>query len=313
MKLKNISTLKPCLIITYSRPENCINLIDSLLRQGCKSLYVAVDFGKTPEIVSNQQKYEILESRFAHKFEKFEVWRRTENLGVAASVITAIDWFFKYEECGLILEDDLVISTDLLRFISDGLIQFSEHENIFSISGSNFFSEQTPEPFLSEYFIGWGWATWRDRWRKARLFYMNSVSRPVFSFNEVANFWNIGAYRCKTGMVDTWDIELTKYVRDYELVNIIARTNLVSNIGFDKYAANTITNAFPLGIPINSNFSHTKIPINIGRNLDFDSDLKNKVFGIRFKHKFLIFKFFALVLQKPIKTLPEKLEEIILP
>jgi hypothetical protein len=67
-----------------------MNLIDSLYKQGCKRIYVAIDFGKFDEIIAKQSEYELLESKYSDKFERFEVWRRTENLGVAASVITAV-------------------------------------------------------------------------------------------------------------------------------------------------------------------------------------------------------------------------------
>ena len=92
-----------------------MKLIDSLLAQGCKRLYIAIDFGKDNIVASSQIEYDSLEIRYENKFERFKIWRRTENLGVAVSVITALDWFFKNEDSGAILEDDLEISIDLCR------------------------------------------------------------------------------------------------------------------------------------------------------------------------------------------------------
>jgi hypothetical protein len=292
-----------------------MKLIDSLYDQGCKRIYIAIDFGKFDEIIAKQSEYELLESMYSDKFERFEVWRRTENLGVAASVITAIDWFFKNEDSGVILEDDLVISKDLLVFLSSGLEEFKNNKNIFSVSGSNFFPALTSKDFLTKYFIGWGWATWRDRWEKAKLSYLSDVSRPVFSFNEFANFWNIGSYRCKIGKVDTWDIELTKFIRDNKFVNVISSSNLVSNIGYDEHAANTKLNKFPLGIPISKSVLRRKTYKDLKINVGFDTALEKKVFGIKFIHKFLLFTYYRFTFYKGIKTLPlpGRLKNIVIP
>ena len=315
MVLENISNIKPTLIITYSRPKNCMNLIESLYKQGCKKIYIAIDFGKFDEIIDKQSEYELLERMYSDKFERFEVWRRNENLGVAASVITAIDWFFKNEDSGVILEDDLVISKDLLGFLSSGLEEFRNNKNIFSVSGSNFFPTLTSEDFLTKYFIGWGWGTWRDRWDKAKISYLSEASRPVFSFNEFANFWNIGTYRCKIGKVDTWDIELTKFIRENKFVNVISSSNLVSNIGYDEHAANTKLNKFPLGIPISKSVLIRKTYKDLKVNEGFDAALEKKVFGIKFIHKFLPFTYYRFAFRKRIKNipLPGRLKKIVIP
>ena len=314
--LKNkLINLKPALIITYSRPENCSKLLDALFKQGCKRVYIAIDYGATEEILRCQSAFQYLESKYARMFEKFEVWQRTENLGVAASVITALDWFFKYEESGLILEDDLFISEELLKFISSGLDSLELEEKVFSISGSNFFPHLSNENFLSSYFIGWGWGTWRKRWERARVSYSKEIVRPSFSLNEYINFWNIGAYRCQIGTVDTWDLELTKFIRENELVNVISSCNLVSNFGFDEYSSHTRLKKFPMAIPINNealdleNFKALQI------NYKFDSLLENKVFEIKFRHKFLPIKYFGLYFLNESKCTPllETLKRVVLP
>ena len=307
--------LKPALIITYSRPQNCLKLIDALHKQGCKRVYIAIDYGKSEEILRCQSDFDYLESNYASKFEKFEVWRRTNNLGVAASVITALDWFFNHEESGLILEDDLIISDEFLRFISCGLEILELEESVFSISGSNFFSYLSSENFLSSYFIGWGWGTWRNRWERARVSYSREIVRPSFSLNEYVNFWNIGAYRCQIGTVDTWDLELTKFIRENKLVNVISSCNLVSNFGFDEYSSHTRLKKFPMAIPINNKALDLKNFKALQINYKFDRLLENKVFEIKFRHKFLPIKYFGLYFLNKSKCTPllETLKRVVLP
>lgn len=307
--------VKPALIITYARPKNCMKLIDSLLAQGCKRLYIAIDFGKDNIVASSQIEYDSLKIRYENKFERFKIWRRTENLGVAVSVITALDWFFKNEDSGAILEDDLEISSDFLRFMSNGLEELRSHENIFSISGSNFFPNETQKNFLTSYFIGWGWGTWKDRWEKAKPVFLSEVNCPSFSLDGVSNFWNIGAYRCKIGAVDTWDLELTKHIRDNRFLNVIAASNLVSNVGFDSNSTNTREEKFPLRLPLQELSVKHKFFENLAVNSSFDTELEDKVFGIKLRHKFLHFVYHKHHMKPFMQkiSLPKRLQNVIIP
>ena len=54
--------MKPVLIITYSRPESCMAILDTLYEQGCKKVYVAIDFGKTDALIIKQLIFNSLES-----------------------------------------------------------------------------------------------------------------------------------------------------------------------------------------------------------------------------------------------------------
>lgn len=307
--------MKPVLIITYSRPESCMAILDTLYEQGCKKVYVAIDFGKTDALIIKQLIFNSLEAAYSSKFDVFKVWRRSENLGVAVSVITAIDWFFKNEDCGVILEDDLVISKDFMGFISKGLETLSNNKEIFSISGSNFFPHLRTTCFLSTYFVGWGWGTWRDRWEMARFSYNREIVHPNFSLSKYVNFWSIGAYRCQVGMIDTWDIELTKYLRDNQLVTVIAPINFISNVGFDEYASNTTIKKFPMGNPIDELDCELITFTNLNLDLDFDKLLEKKVFKIDFRHKFLSVKSKAVSTFKPSRhfSLEHRLNRVLLP
>jgi hypothetical protein len=315
MITQNNYCAEPCLIITYKRSANCMSLIDSLLSQGCRRMYVAIDFGNTNDVIASQSEFSFLEVKYRDKFEVFQVWRRGENLGVAVSVITAIDWFFKNEERGVILEDDLIISTDFLKFMSFGLQELEANKNVFSISASNFFSDEKFENFFSTYFIGWGWGTWRDRWNNAKMNFLSDTLPPPFTFNEFYNFWSVGAYRCKVGIVDTWDLELTKFIRDNKFVNVIAARNLVSNIGFDQYSTNTKISAFPLGIPIEELALECYKFMNLEVDSNFDRKLEKQVFRIRFRHKFLFFVYRQWHLTAAFKNPPlvKRLQKVLIP
>ena len=147
---------------------------------------------------------------------------------------------------------------------------------------------------------------------------MQKIKRAPITLNKIDNFWNVGAYRCSIGKVDTWDIELTKYVRNNNLKCLVAPINMVSNIGFDKHATNTTIQDFPLGLPTSeitlSNINFDQIM----HNKNFDNALERLVFHIKFRHKFLSllsFVFDRKIFLKNIKNsnLSERLKLITLP
>lgn len=315
MNLSKDSIIQPCLIITYLRPENCIRLIESLHIQGCKRIYIAIDSGKTKETKLRQSNYTSLKDKYQYKFDKFEIWQRHKNLGVAVSVITALDWFFKNEDSGVILEDDLEISSNFLKFMSNGLEKLSQHSNIFAISGSNFFPDEKSVSFLTNYFIGWGWGTWKDRWEKAKISFLSYPTPPSLCLDEKINFWNMGAYRCKIGSVDTWDLELTKYVRDNKFLNVVAGSNLVSNVGFGDNSTNTKIDKFPLKMLMQDLNIDDLTFTNLETNPRFDSKLEKKVFRIKFRHKFLFLLYCRELLKSRMRktTLPEKIRSVTIP
>lgn len=85
----------PILIIGFTRVDGIQNLLNSLQIEQISELYVAID-GPRSNIDSEAQ-IEILSiiREFANRSQvPLSLWHRESNLGVAVSVITAVDWFF---------------------------------------------------------------------------------------------------------------------------------------------------------------------------------------------------------------------------
>jgi hypothetical protein len=303
----------PCLVIAYGRRENVVDLIVDLLGQGVTKIYVAIDGPKTQAVdeIQHQLLAEIkqLESRFDAKF---EIWQRNCNLGVAKSVITALDWFFSHELFGVIIEDDLSISQDFIKFVS----QNSEKvcPNLMMVSGNRFFD--TPRTSLySHYPATWGWATWRENWLNARH---QIINRPHFRISKAFQpgylFWLLGSLRVFNLKVDTWDLPLAHYMQNHSKVTLLPPVNLVSNVGADSFASHTFDRSFPLGVPTQllENYKFDESPM---ESVDYDKRLRLLVFKIKPKHYFL----FLHVLQETIlslykrNTLLTEIEKIALP
>lgn len=100
-------------------------------------------------------------------FKSVELNYAPKNKGLAESVISGVSAVLKNEESVIVLEDDLITSTDFLKFMNHALQFYKEDARIWSISG---YKPQLELPgyekdvFLSLRASSWGWATWKDRW-----------------------------------------------------------------------------------------------------------------------------------------------------
>ena len=65
----------------------------------------------------------------------------------------------------IFLEEDILTSPSFLQYINDALNFFQNYKSVFAINGYNAPQTKNTENdfFLTRYFSGWGFATWRDR------------------------------------------------------------------------------------------------------------------------------------------------------
>lgn len=288
-----MATHKAALIIAFARTQGIIRILSSALEAGVTTVYIAIDGPRDANHVDLQKQmlHEIREY-VSDKNVDVRLWHRKSNLGVAVSILTAIDWFFSYEEQGVILEDDLVASTDFFDFCFDALNFYKPNEFVWSISGSRMIAENRGNSVTewSNYPMIWGWATWSNRWKEMRAALLSQSKPALYKvFDKKINYWYLGAKRAKRGLVDTWDLPLAYAQCQLGRFTVIPTVNLVSNIGFDEHAAHTSGEAFPLNHPIISlsdNWSFSNEPdIEIADK--YDDLLDENLYKITFRHKFL--------------------------
>ena len=89
------------------------------------------------------------------------------NRGRANFIPDAIDWFFKSESFGAIIEDDCVVSKSFFRFLFELLTECSGDRDICGITGSFYLptGSTSSQSFGSTVFPStWGWGTWSKVW-----------------------------------------------------------------------------------------------------------------------------------------------------
>lgn len=243
----------PVLIICYKRVVNVCELLRSVCEQGVSRVYLAIDGSKdNNSSVSNL--IELESKQIAKEFNvDLRIWKRETNLGPAVSVISAIDWLFKTENSGIILEDDLVISPQLLEYFEVMTQRFESNQDVMMLSGTQFVSSRNSDNFLwASYPVIWGWATWSNRWK----FYRDQLSQlervNVNKIGKEKRFWKTGVRRCASGIQDAWDIPFAVCQLSSGKKTILPPVNLISNHGADEFAGNTVFDAWPLGMEIHT-------------------------------------------------------------
>lgn len=281
--------MRNVLIISYARPGGVRRLLESCLESSIDKVFISLDGPGNPQTNSLQESILQIIDEYSKKIE-ISVNRLDKNNGVGVGVIKAVDWFFQNVTEGVVLEDDLMIAPSFFQFMFKCLRHVSTENNVMMVSGTRIFPALDESPCSSIYPMIWGWGTSSALWqimRDALIAPKNFGLKSIFSSEYW--YWYTGAQRTLKGLVDTWDTPLA-----YEFFNrrwecIYPPKNLVSNIGFDDFAAHTTNQIFPLGIPVFEGQLDAW-------NLDCPSfdpiytrQLKTKLFKVRPKHLFLPF------------------------
>ena len=223
------------------------------------------------------------------------LWERENNLGLACSMITAIDWFFSYEAKGIILEDDLNISNEFHNFADNALTHFEDHKEVLMISGNQFFTQENKLSDLSTsmYPLIWGWATWSDRWYSFRKILNNGeiLKRKVPLKISTRLFLELGCYKSISCRNNSWAILFATYSRFQGFKCVLPNVNLVSNLGNDIYATNTISKHWTLNREIADSYNPS---FKLNSKIDITDLVEKKIYEISNRHIFLFIKILYL-------------------
>lgn len=170
---QDIEEFAPICLFVYNRVNSVVNCIESLQKNKYFHDSPFFIFSDGPKSKSKNRDHEKVEKvrNFIHSKEWTKntiIIESEENKGLANSIIFGVSHVLKYYENVIVLEDDLIFSTDFLCYINEGLVILKDRNEIFSISGyifpikipSNYKHQILALPAVSSY----GWATWKNRW-----------------------------------------------------------------------------------------------------------------------------------------------------
>jgi len=103
-------------------------------------------------------------------FKSVTVTESKINRGLAPSIINGVSEIFKKYDRVIVIEDDLILSSNFLSWMNETLEKYEKDPNIFSISGfcPSVIKEgenYSYDAFFTRKAHSWGWSTWKDRWQ----------------------------------------------------------------------------------------------------------------------------------------------------
>ncbi|MBL1418925.1 MAG: glycosyltransferase [Alphaproteobacteria bacterium] len=199
--------MKPVIIFTYNRRNSLQFTIEALQKNDHAletDLYFFSDGYKSDadkSAVNAVRQY--LNS--VKGFKSVTITNRDENFGLAKNIITGVTQIIEKHDAVIVLEDDLVTSTNFLSYMNKALEHYKHRHDIFSISGySGDFSalkSHKYDTYLSLRPSSWGWATWRDQWATVDW--------------EVEEYSTFIQDRRKTAQFNRGGIDLARMLRHY--------------------------------------------------------------------------------------------------
>lgn len=241
----------PVLLIVYNRLNTTRQVLDKIREAGPTAIYVAGD-GPKPGNSGDQDKVKKVRQYILENIDwPAEVYTlfQEENLGVKHAVSKALEWFFSFEEKGIILEDDCLPSSSFFNYCEELLSFYENDDRVGMITGRNelgTYHSNNDDYFLSTRAFIWGWATWKNRIECLDINIAPKITfRDVFAlFRNTSSFLEF-VYRMKNiqqlkqNTVDTWDYQWSIGLLLNSKFTIVPKKNMIKNIGFGEASTHT--------------------------------------------------------------------------
>jgi hypothetical protein len=252
--VKNSEFKTPILFLVFNRPDETELVFQEIRSIKPKYLYIACD---GPRI--NNHKDILQVSRVRAIVQNID-WKceckylfQEENLGCGRGVSSAIDWFFREVECGIIIEDDCLPTLSFFLFCQEMLVKYLDIDQVMAIAGTNIAKNMIYDTdyVYTSFPIMWGWATWRRAWSKydyemtewpkvksTGLLSLNPSDKwklhPVYT-----EFYDKTFDGIQRNTLNTWDHQWIFSNWLHYGLTVTSTKNLVKNIGFGEDATHT--------------------------------------------------------------------------
>lgn len=245
-------TSSPVLFLVFNRPDTTRRVFEAIRAARPPRLYVAADGPRDSRAGEDQRCAQVRDIATAVDWPcEVKTLFREQNLGCKRAVSSGIDWFFREEPEGIILEDDCLPDPSFFAYCDELLTRYRADPSVMMISGDNFVSAAwmpAESYYFSRYTHIWGWASWRRAWQHYDVSLVkwqrgnlnDPLLRKLFPNSTSARrHWAHIFDAVAGGLIDTWDYQWNHACWSQGGLVCIPRTNLISNIGFGKDATHT--------------------------------------------------------------------------
>jgi hypothetical protein len=239
-----VSRLAPIVLFAYNRPGHTRDALESLASnpEAARSeLYVFCDAPPAHSAVAELDRVEqtrriVRERDWCGHVELVEA---TRHHGCDESMLSGIDRIISAHERVIVLEDDLVVSPNLLSFLNTGLDTYECEPRVGAVSGYMYPVTHTglPRTFFHCLLNFWGWGTWERAWRQFEP--DAAVSLAALRSRDLVDRFILGRpiyleYLIKLqGRKDSYDILWYASLLARDMLVLYPGRSLVRNRGFD--------------------------------------------------------------------------------
>ena len=233
----------PVLFITFARPDYARQTWEGIKAAKPKTLYFYSNKGRTEKEGEVERNEEI--RAYIKEIDwdcNLHTWFREECVNVYDSLRGAIDWLFRNEEQGIVLEEDCVPTLGFFSYADQLIAKFKDDRRVWFISGDNFINYNPGgyDYIFSHHSQIYGWASWKDRWDSIdwNLFNLDTFLDEeyvyyLFPYAQLAHDRTIIMKEAKEWLLKTqcWDGIFYANMLMNNSMCVYPKENLITNIG----------------------------------------------------------------------------------
>lgn len=242
--------LSPVIIFCYNRLDNLKRTVGNLQQNTLAGLTELFIFSDGPSKEADVEKISEIREYLPTitGFKKVNLVCSVHNKGLARSIIEGVSQVLTDHETVIVLEDDLLTSTNFLSYMNESLTFYRDNKKVLSISGYTF-PISFPQVYVYDnYFTrrssSWGWGTWRNRWNKVDWevkdypeFATNSIARK--RFNTMGSDMAAMLDKQMKGKISSWAIRWCYHQFKTDTYTAFPSMSKIQNIGFGDTATHT--------------------------------------------------------------------------
>ncbi|WP_345948718.1 glycosyltransferase [Mucilaginibacter sp. PAMB04274] len=237
-----MQNLAPIALFVYNRPEHTRRTLSYLQKNQLAENSRLFIFSDGPKTEADKPKVEQIRqlAKTITGFKSVKLIERTENIGLANSIISGVTQLVNDYGKVIVFEDDLLSSPYTLQYFNEALDRYSTDEKVMHIGAYmyNLKAPNLPQTFFYRAATSWGWATWARAWQHFEpnvdtlMQQFDKSKINAFSIEGTMNFWK-QMQQFKAGKNNSWAIRWYASIFLKNGLTLNPAQSLIQNIGHD--------------------------------------------------------------------------------
>lgn len=246
-----MQNLAPIALFVYNRPEHTRRTVKYLQQNLLAEETRLFVFSDAPKNSADEEKVEQTRNliKELNGFKSVKLIKRSNNMGLAASIIAGVTQLVNEYGKIIVFEDDLLSSPHALTYFNEALGIYENETQVMQIAAYMFplkNKKNLPPTFFSRSISSWGWATWKRAWSSfepdINTLYKQFNEEKIHQFTvegTMMNYWK-QFQDFKEGKNDSWAIRWHASVFLKNGLVLYPSSSLIENIGHDGSGVHSI-------------------------------------------------------------------------